>query len=204
MYLQNRFGGSIPELNGRLTEKQQHYVGNRRGPGGEGGRLRTFTEKDLEKLEREAEAESSRVAIQPLDTVSERTQSDSEHTPSVTEEHQLPKVDSGETETFKNSLTQIQQDLLEEIGINVDNVGEPDQLSCAQVKYITQYCENMVTNGNKRKFAVEVGKAMVILFNNDIESVLPEEVDINGTVFSENDKSYAKNSHRKVIVHNRI
>lgn len=54
-------------------------------------------------------------------------------------------------------------------------IGNTQLRTSAQREYIVQYCENMVANGNKIEYAIEVGKAMNMLYAEGIESVLPQK-----------------------------
>jgi hypothetical protein len=124
-YLNNKFGDSIPGLKGRLTAQQAHYQSNRRGVNAQGGRLRTFTDNDLKKLELEALEEKNSTLHTKLKT------------------------------------------MLDTCQCNID-----------QRLIIMQYGADMVKDGNKMEFAVEVCKSMAILFANKIEKFLPKEINI--------------------------
>jgi hypothetical protein len=61
------------------------------------------------------------------------------------------------------------------------NIAGIEDLSISQASYVAQYCEDLLSNGNGRSFALEVGKAMVILYKNNIESVLPSTIAIDSS-----------------------
>ncbi|MDR1255630.1 MAG: hypothetical protein LBJ94_01735, partial [Puniceicoccales bacterium] len=59
------------------------------------------------------------------------------------------------------------------------NIAGIEDLSVSQASHVVQYCEDLLSNGNRRSFALEVGKAMVILYKNNIESLLPSTITID-------------------------
>jgi hypothetical protein len=63
----------------------------------------------------------------------------------------------------------------------------PEQRTLRQQAYILQYGVDMIRDGNKPEFAAQVCASMAILYQNGIESVLPQEIDIKSTVSSSTD-----------------
>ncbi|MDR1255328.1 MAG: hypothetical protein LBJ94_00130 [Puniceicoccales bacterium] len=63
-------------------------------------------------------------------------------------------------------------------------------LSAAQASYVAQYCEDIINNGNKESFALEIGKAMAILYKNGVESELPLTITLDRENPRDNDTVY--------------
>jgi hypothetical protein len=186
-YLQSKYGNT--PLISRLATKLSHYESNRRGMDGDGGRLREFTDSDLRGLEREEVIsslnEAQRGLLEGIKGVENLSKSQIEYIARYCEN----MINGGSERSFalevgKTIALLFNHDIESTLSVEI-----MESLSRPQIEYLTQYCKDMVNNGYKQSFAAEVGIAMVLLFNDNIESVLPTEIDINNTVFSDNDRS---------------
>ncbi|MDR1255326.1 MAG: hypothetical protein LBJ94_00120, partial [Puniceicoccales bacterium] len=75
-----------------------------------------------------------------------------------------------------------------------------EDLSTAQASHVAQYCEDMISNGNRRSFALEVGKAMVTLYKSAIESLLPSTITLDRENSYDNDTVYVDVEMRRAAI----
>ncbi|MDR3144493.1 MAG: hypothetical protein LBT64_03280 [Puniceicoccales bacterium] len=68
----------------------------------------------------------------------------------------------------------------------------------AQQKYILQYGNALVKNGNKPKWAAQVCASMVILYSENMEQCIPKKIDIAGTVSSKKDTAMRKAAQKQI------